>query len=52
MNYNLIVSKIQFYCNWWNDLSHEDKGLWLGQWIRERIEFYDQCIAEWVKLKN
>lgn len=44
MNIQLIQQKIKFYCDWWNDLSLDEKEGWLGAWIRERIDYFDQAV--------
>jgi hypothetical protein len=52
MNYPLIQRKIKYYCDWWNDLTLEQKKGWLGHWIRERISKYDECIKDYLKEKE
>lgn len=52
MNYPLIQRKIKYYCDWWNDLPLKEKKGWLGRWIRERINKYDECIKDYLKEKE
>ena len=53
MNYQLIIRKIEYYCDWYNDLlkQREHDG-WLGRWVKERIKMYDDVLDEWYKRNN
>jgi hypothetical protein len=53
MKYPLIIRKIKFYCDWYNDLvkGKEHDG-WLGRWVKERIGLYDEALEEWYKRNN
>jgi hypothetical protein len=53
VKYPIIIGKIKYYCDWYNDLVREkEHDGWLGRWVKERIGYYDEALEEWYKRNN
>jgi hypothetical protein len=49
MNYQIVTDKIAYYSNWYESLEQRERLGWQGQWIKERILFFQEAINHQIK---